>query len=508
MKRIATLLGVILISVSSFAQLSVTPGDTSLCTGESVTYTASGMTIMGWVDTLNQDTTTNPTYQFSTDSVGTFALLAIGLDVFPADTDTVVVIITVNQTPDVAIVSSAGNEICAGSSSELIVTPAGADMYMWSPSGSLSSDTTDTVLASPTSSTEYFVTVTDNGCSAVDSVSISVNPSPNVSITADDDNGNICAGNSVTMTAVASGVATYEWSPGASLNDSTSMTVIGTPSASTIYTVVVTDTNGCTGSTSKTINVNNNPPFLSIAITPADSVICSGESATLSASSNGLSYVWSPGATLNTTSGSTVIASPSSTTTYSVTATLNGCTATDQIEVTVLNGPTMTYFQSSGGAAICLDESDSIVVTCATCDSYIWELPNSTITTPNNTQIISPNVFGAIDINVTGLDTIGCSTEEVITVNVNDCYLGDPFGLNENAPLDVQITPLSESIRIISTQPIDGVELYNLLGEKIFEQRAVNRSFFEMPASELSSGIYLITVQSGSESLARKVYID
>ncbi|MBT3648033.1 MAG: T9SS type A sorting domain-containing protein [Flavobacteriales bacterium] len=508
MKRIATLLGIILISVSSFAQLSVSPGDTSICTGESVTYTASGMLIMGWLDTLNQDTTTNPSYQFSTDSVGTFAILAIGLDVLPADTDTVVVIITVNQMPDVAIVSSAGSEFCSGSSSELIVTPAAADSYMWSPAGSLSSDSTDTVMASPTTTTEYFVTVTDNGCSATASITLTVNPSPSVTITSDDDNGNVCAGNSVTMTAVANGIATYEWSPGTSLNDSTSMTVIGTPSASTIYTVVVTDTNGCTASMSKTINVNSNPPFLSIGVTPEDSIICSGESATLDASSNALSYVWSPGGSLNTTTGSTVIASPTSTTTYSVTATLNGCTNTDQIEITVLSGPTMTYFQSSGGSAICLDQTDSIVITCSTCSSYTWELPSSTVTTPNNTQIISPNVPGAIDIDVTGYDTIGCFSEDVITLNVNDCYLGDPFGIEETKGFEVKIATLEESLRLIGSQAMTTVELYNLLGERIFERKAINTSTFDIPVYDLSSGIYLVKVEAGKNSITQKVYLD
>ena len=80
------------------------------------------------------------------------------------------------------------------------------------------------------------------------------------------------------------------------------------------------------------MNVNNTIPSI---ITNGGGVICLGESETLSAT-GGISYTWSPSTGLNTTISSTVIASPSITTTYTVLVEgANGCISSETITVTV-----------------------------------------------------------------------------------------------------------------------------------------------------------------------------
>ncbi|MFN8303110.1 MAG: hypothetical protein U0U46_11495 [Saprospiraceae bacterium] len=78
-----------------------------------------------------------------------------------------------------------------------------------------------------------------------------------------------------------------------------------------------------------------------------DGTICSGASATLTATGGG-TYLWSPGG--STTAAITV--SPTATTTYTVTVTLNGCSTTAQRIITV--SPSPAAFTVTGGGSFCI----------------------------------------------------------------------------------------------------------------------------------------------------------
>src|SRR5206468_3973895 len=131
-----------------------------------------------------------------------------------------------------------------------------------------------------TSAGTYSVTATDpaNGCMASASVSVAQNITvPNVSIAPPADL--TCSVTSVTLTASSSviGVA-YDWGGGVT-------TATNTVSAAGTYSVTVTDTvNGCTASTSATVNQSGALPNISIA-PPAD-LTCTVTSVTLTASSS------------------------------------------------------------------------------------------------------------------------------------------------------------------------------------------------------------------------------
>jgi hypothetical protein len=88
----------------------------------------------------------------------------------------------------------------------------------------------------------------DNG------VNISVSAPPTVSVISLPANGHICPTESATMSA--SGGSTFVWSPAGSLDNSNAQTVSATPAQTTVYTVVGTDANGCSNSTTYTITVD------------------------------------------------------------------------------------------------------------------------------------------------------------------------------------------------------------------------------------------------------------
>lgn len=127
----------------------------------------------------------------------------------------------------------------------------------------------------------------------------------------------------------------YAWSSNPSGYSSVNQNNTVSPSQTTTYTVVATESGtGCTGSQSVTVNVNAIPNLT--VNTPA--AYCDGGSATLTAN-GATTYSWSPSAGLSATSGASVIANPSSTTTYSITGSNNGCDAATSVTVNVNPNP-------------------------------------------------------------------------------------------------------------------------------------------------------------------------
>ena len=259
--------------------------------------------------------------------------------------------------------------ICNGVSST--ISAAGATSYVWNPlSGSVS----------PSTTTKYYVTGTDaNGCVNTANVSLIVNNLPTVVATAS--MPTVCIGKSTTVSAT--GANTYVWSPA-------SGTV--TPASSTVYYVTGTDGNNCKATSSIAISVINLPTVVATA-TPA--TICIGKFTTVAASGTD-TYTWSQVAGL---------VSPTSTTTYFVTGTMNsGCLNTEKVTVTINQLPTI--LASASPNVICNGFSSTLNATGGV--SYLWSTVSG-IVTPTSTS----NYF------VTGTDINGCINTASITVKVN-----------------------------------------------------------------------------------------
>ena len=227
----------------------------------------------------------------------------------------------------------------------------------------------------------YIVTYTNpiTLCSASNSVTVSVNSLPAISVTPS--SAAICIGSGTSLTA--SGAVTYSWSPSAGLSATSGATVTANPLTTTTYTVTGTDANGCINSTNVNVTVNSLP---TISITPASVTICNGSSTPLTAS-GAVTYIWSPAAGLSATTGATVQANPSSNTTYSAIGTdANGCSNTATVAITVNPTPVTT------GVSICQGGSAGSLTSSSIC--------------PNGSSITIGPSNAATGSNVTGIGTI------------------------------------------------------------------------------------------------------
>ena len=145
------------------------------------------------------------------------------------------------------------------------LTANGATSYTWTgPNGFVSSNATATIVSvNELNEGYYIVNGTDvNGCRASDSLFINIASNPSIGAPNDT---TVCP--SVKLTLFANGGVTYEWSgPGGFLSNqqnpliSSDMDFVHTG----LYTVVVTDANGCTNSDSTYVEVTNSGDCLFI----------------------------------------------------------------------------------------------------------------------------------------------------------------------------------------------------------------------------------------------------
>ena len=217
-------------------------GPISVCTGDSVTLWVNGAQTYSWIGGINDSVPfvplINNTYFVNgTDSNGCYGSDSIGIVV----NNLPIINITNNS-----IMNSNPLVICQGDS--VLLWGSGAQSYTWT--GGI----TDSVSFIPPNNQNYIVTGTDsNGCSAQDSISVIINSLPAVMAnTVSNMNPlNICQGDTALLWG--SGAQSYTWTGG--INDSTSFV----PPNNQTYIVTGTDSNGCSGSDSIDIIVNNLP---------------------------------------------------------------------------------------------------------------------------------------------------------------------------------------------------------------------------------------------------------
>ncbi|OWY19229.1 hypothetical protein C7N43_22930 [Sphingobacteriales bacterium UPWRP_1] len=351
-------------------------GNTNLCPGDAATLDAG----LGFNTYLWSNGSTGQTLVTSTPGIYSVTVSDAG-GCTGTDSETV----TVNAPPTVSI--SGNNNVCAGTATPLNATP-GLAQYVWS-TGAFGQTINATIAGT------YSVTATDaNGCTASDNFTLTVNPPPTPAITG---NLTICPGSNTVLDA-GTGYIAYNWSNGS--NGQTA-----NAGAAGVYSVTVTDTNGCQGSAAATVSVT-------VVGTPAiggNTTICPGSSTILSTS--GFSaYNWSTGATT-----ASISVSPAANTTYTVTVTnAAGCTATNSVTVNILATPIPDI---TGTATICAGNT-SVLDAGTGFAVYLWSngaaSPAISVTTAGTYTVTVTNASGC-----TGSDSFAVAVNPLPVVNIS-----------------------------------------------------------------------------------------
>jgi len=372
-----------------------------ICAGAALNLTSGGGTGYSWSGPNSySNATQNPSITGATvNADGIYIVTVTGTGGCTATAQTTVVV-NANPTPN------AGNSgpICAGYSLDL--TSGGGTSYSWSGPNSFSNATQNPSITGATTlaAGTYTVTITGTGsCTTTAQTSVVVNLKPTIVITPPA--VQICNGSDTTLTA--SGATTYTWTPTSGISPTTGATTTAGPTATTTYTAHGT-ANGCTDSTQVVVTVINIP---SILITPTTVAICPGEQTSLTAS-GGISYTWSPVGIPVPSTDSIITASPSGTTTYTVTGTALGCSGTATATVTIKPLPQLNFAPQN--PAICVNGSLSLSATGA--DTYQWS-PDSTLSAnTGSTVMANPHTSSVYTLSGT---LNGCKDSIQVPLNVN-----------------------------------------------------------------------------------------
>jgi hypothetical protein len=228
--------------------------------------------------------------------------------------------------PTLTSTTSSNNAVCTAANGTATVTPAGgAAPYTFSWSNGANTQTANGLAAG-----SFTVTFTDvNNCSASASVTVGTTQIA-LTISSTTTNATCTASNGSATAAASGGTApyTYTWSNGANGQTANNLTAGS-------YTVTATDANGCTGTTSVTVNATQSTVSVNATSTPATCVANGSATASANGGQAPYNFAWSNGAT-----GASIAAPAGS---YSVTATdANGCTGTASTNISNPNAPTAT----------------------------------------------------------------------------------------------------------------------------------------------------------------------
>ncbi len=162
---------------------------------------------------------------------------------------TVIDSVLVGEIPNSHISSTGSLNVCFGGSTTLSVITG--YNYTWN-----TGETTQTITVD--SNGVYSVIAIDpvSGCLSSDSVTVKVLSAPAVTNMLSDTSISLGTGITLNNLGGGSGVS-YSWSPAADLNNPNVASPIATPKESTIYTLTITDANGCTTTDSMTVTVNS-----------------------------------------------------------------------------------------------------------------------------------------------------------------------------------------------------------------------------------------------------------
>lgn len=362
-----------------------------------------------------------------------------------------------------------GSDICDGKSA--VLNAFGGNSYTWAPASSLSSSSTASTIASPTANTVYTVNIVNASfglsCQETRTLQVLVRPSPTTAFTY---TANVCGGGINFFDQSQSDIVAWYWTL-ASNATSTLQNPYYFYSQGGTYTVSLTSTNSysCQSTRNLTIQVSPPPP---VAVNGATQ-ICIGNKAQLYAF-GGISYSWSPAASLDFPASSSPIASPSVSTLYSVVITTTGSVngesckflLTQSVSVSVLSSIPVSAYANPG--LIKKGDNSTLIYTGSPGALVQWYPLNSTSPAFGYTVTAkpdSPKTYTAVATN-------GACRED-ITVFV-DVY--NPACLDKDLFIPNTFTPNNDGnndnlfVRGLKVEEFY-FAVYNRWGEKVFETR-------------------------------------
>jgi hypothetical protein len=388
-------------------------------------------------------TNAQPQVQFAAATPQTFTLTVTD----PLSGCTAIDTVVLRNTVSTGEYAGAAVTTCQGEPAQLGRAAEPFAQYEWfmadgvTPATGLSSNTAaNPTVLNPTATTTYVVKVSYPGCSTPlnDQVTLTVNPVTGLDLA--DQNvcpaGPIAIGYGAAGNPAAPAGATYLWVPATGLSSATVANPTATVTAETIYSVTVTLPSGCVFTDQVKVSPSANAG--------SDATLCPGESAVIGTPAiAGATYSWTGASIVGAANVAQPTVKPTVTTTYTVSVTLNGCTTTDQVVVTV-NTP--NNFTITGNTSICEGGVATLALAGTAPSNSTWQWsPVAGVTSPNATSTtIAATSTQTYRLTQTNTAT-GCSNYKEVVVVVNPNTIAATTGNvalceGTSAPLPLNVT--------------------------------------------------------------------
>ncbi|MEX2485953.1 MAG: T9SS type A sorting domain-containing protein [Brumimicrobium sp.] len=393
--------------------------------------------------------------------------------------------ITITNAPDASFSYSAP-EYCAdeGPQAPSFVPGSSAGTFTADPTTGLSiSASNGTITLSTSTPGTYDVTNTipaSGSCpQATATQTVTINGLPNVDAGTNQD---VCDGDQVTLSGA--GADSYSWDNG--VTDGSPFT----PTVGTVtYTVTGTDVNGCENTDQVDVTVNEVPTIDA----GTDTEICEGEEVTLTATASLGNVSWDNGVT----DGAPF--TPTTTTTYNATADNNGCTATDDVTVTVNSLPTV---DAGSDETLCENHNPLTLSGTPTGGIYSGTSVTGNEFDPNDAGV------GTYTITYTYEDGNGCEASDDVTLTVDGCA-----SIDENTAsngLTIMPNPASEYIDVVmeGKNEIKSMQLMSAEGRIVqVNMSSLNTNTTRIDLSNVSNGTYLIQMNTTVGQVIKRVIV-
>jgi gliding motility-associated-like protein len=359
--------------------------------------------------------------------------------------------VTVTVVPaDLEIQGPKSYKICLGTTIplEALAIPTGGSVVQWSPPFYVSNTTGPSTVVNTDESLTVYAKFSVNGCNLTDSVRITVDSLPDLSLSLRPAKNIYCPGDTVTLLSPTYEPASFPFIKNTWLPDG-----LGQVTPDSLWNLViraqVTDTftritvnRGCADTVSIVVPVDSIPV---LTVTASKDKVCPGEASQLNAFVEpSQALKWSPAEGLTCTDCLNPIAVPNGTTTYSVTTPDANCPAGSGITIQVLPKPIIGVLPDISiclGASTPLNNAPAELAT-----TYTWTSnppgftssdaqPQATPTVPTSYLLVANNVActASDSIRVTpvtatvnaGPDATAC---EGVVVNLNAVVTGSTGG--------------------------------------------------------------------------------
>jgi gliding motility-associated-like protein len=390
------------------------------CAGATIDLSSpAGAIDYDWVgpNLYNQTNTQNPSIPGATLAMD--GLYTVTVTLAGGCTGTATTNVVVNALP--APAANNTGPYCEGASIQLN-SPTGSGMDDWTGPAYVQNDLQNPLIINSTVAMagDYTVTVTDaNGCSATATTAVVVNALP---VAVAGNNTPICEFQDVIFNSA--GGIDFDWiGPGGYNQPNTqNPSIIAAPiSAAGIYTVTVTDANGCSSSATTSVVISSNLVFTANSNSP----ICAGTPLNLTADNIvGATYDWvgpNAYAVANTQNPTIAASTGANSGTYTVTATnAGGCTGTATVVAVVNEIPTPLFVGDNliGCAPVCVNFTDQSAVVGSVITNWNWIVEGQASSSLQNPNYCFNNP-GMYDVSLTVTSAAGCSATLSIVDYIN-----------------------------------------------------------------------------------------